>query len=57
MYATINFLWDDANKILTIGKQEGNYPGIIKNRQFNIVTPNGKKYHINYNGSEIKTHI
>ena len=57
MYATINFLWDDANKILTIGKQEGNYPGIIKDRQFNIVTPNGKKYHINYNGSEIKAHI
>ena len=57
MYATINFHWDDANKILTIGKQEGNYPGIIKERQFNIVTPNGKKYHINYNGSEIKAHI
>lgn len=57
MYATINFHWDDANKILTIGKQEGNYPGIIKDRQFNIVTPNGKKYHINYNGSEIKAHI
>ncbi|WP_434501968.1 glycoside hydrolase family 31 protein [Prevotella sp.] len=57
MYATINFHWDDANKILTIGKQEGNYPGIIKERQFDIVTPNGKKYHINYNGSEIKAHI
>jgi len=57
MYATINFHWDDANKILTIGKQEGNYPGIIKERQFDIVTPNGKKYHINYDGSEIKAHI
>ena len=57
MYATINFHWDNANNILTIGKQEGNYPGIIKERQFDIVTPNGKKYHINYDGSEIKAHI
>lgn len=57
MYATIHFHWNNANKTLTIGKQEGNYPGIIKERQFNIVTPNGKKYHINYNGSEIKAQI
>src|SRR5574344_1279357 len=57
MYATIHFHWDNANNTLTIGKQKGNYPGIIKDRQFNIVTPNGKKYHINYNGSEIKAHI
>ncbi|MBP8687318.1 MAG: glycoside hydrolase family 31 protein, partial [Prevotella sp.] len=57
MYATIHFHWDNANNILTIGKQEGNYPGMIKDRQFNIVTPNGKIHNMNYNGNEIKAHI
>ena len=57
MYATIHFHWDNANNTLTIGKQKGNYPGIIKDRQFNIVTPNGKIHHMNYNGNEIKAHI
>ena len=57
MYATIHFHWDNANNILTIGKQKGNYPGMIKNRQFNIVTPNGKIHNMNYNGNEIKAHI
>ena len=57
MYATIHFHWDNANNTLTIGKQKGNYPGIIKDRQFNIKTPNGKIHHMNYNGNEIKAHI
>ena len=57
MFATIHLHWDNANNILTIGKQEGSYPGIIKERQFDIVTPNGKKYHIDYKGNEIKAHI
>lgn len=57
MYATIHFHWDNANNILTIGKQKGNYPGMIKDRQFNIVTPNGKIHNMNYNGNEIKAHI
>ncbi len=36
-FAKINFNWDDARGVLTIGDLQGSYPGMLKTRIFNIV--------------------
>ena len=36
-YATIPFTWDDAAKTLTIGARKGEFPGMLKERTFNVV--------------------
>lgn len=33
----INFSWSDSKKKLTIGAREGSFPGMLKERKFNIV--------------------
>lgn len=38
MYSTITFKWNEQSQILTIGKRNGSYPGMIKSRAFKIVT-------------------
>jgi len=37
IYSTIDFIWDDENKTLTIDKRKGSYPGMLKERTFNVV--------------------
>jgi alpha-D-xyloside xylohydrolase len=37
IYSAIKFKWNDATKTLIIGKRSGNFPGMIKNRTFNII--------------------
>ncbi len=37
IYSTITFNWDDANKTLTIGERQGEFPGMLQERQFRIV--------------------
>ncbi len=37
IYSTITFNWNDADKKLTIGSREGSFPGMLKERKFNIV--------------------
>ena len=36
-YSTITFSWDDARKSLTISDRTGSFPGMLKDRTFNIV--------------------
>jgi alpha-D-xyloside xylohydrolase len=36
-YSTLSFRWDDKQQTLTIGNREGKFPGMLKNRTFNIV--------------------
>lgn len=42
LYSTITFKWENVKKTLTIGKRKGAFPGMLKERKFNIivVTPN-----------------
>ena len=40
MYSTILFEWDDTQKTLIIGKRNGEFPGMLKNRKFKIVVVN-----------------
>ena len=63
--ATIDLSYDEATKTLTIGKRNGSFSGMLKNRRFNIVVvskdkaqplnlidPVGKM--VDYSGKEIK---
>ena len=37
LYATIPMIWDDASRTLTIGDREGQFPGMLEQREFRIV--------------------
>ncbi len=43
VYSTISFSWNDANKTLTIGKRNGEFPGMLAERNFNIVLASKNK--------------
>ena len=40
-YADIDFCYDDARRELTIGKRNGTFPGMLKNRSFRVVLMDG----------------
>lgn len=67
-YATIDIHYDDAARTVTFGTRKGQFPGMLKQRRFNIVlitkeapkqldlnTPEGKM--IQYNGKEMKVSL
>lgn len=35
-FTSIRFTWNDANRTLTISDRNGSYPGMLKNRRFNL---------------------
>jgi alpha-D-xyloside xylohydrolase len=43
VYSTIQFHWNDAKNTLTIDKQLGSFPGMLKSRVFNIVITDANK--------------
>ncbi|MBQ7988790.1 MAG: DUF5110 domain-containing protein, partial [Bacteroidaceae bacterium] len=67
-YATIDITYDDAAKKLTFGARKGQFPGMLKNRRFNVVlisadnakplnldNPEGKL--VNYNGKAVSVQL
>ena len=42
-YATIKFDYDEENSTLVIGKRKGEFPGMLKNRTFNIIVVDKNK--------------
>ena len=52
VYSTIAFEWNDKTKTLTIGARQGSYPGMLNDRKFTIVLPNGQQQEVNYNGQQ-----
>ena len=65
IYSIIPFKWDDKLKVLTIGKRKGEFPGMLKDRTFEVILVKGKHGAgiditdkpdkiINYTGNEIK---
>ncbi len=52
VYSTITFTWDDSAKTLTVGERKGEYPGMLKNRRFTVVLPDGATTEVEYDGSE-----
>ena len=57
VYATIPFHWDNARRTLTIGTRQGTYPGMLTERKFTIVLPDGTSQTVDYNGSELKVNL
>ena len=53
-YATITFRWLDRSRTLIIGARKGSYPGMLQQRSFTILLPNGQSKQINYDGTEQK---
>ena len=63
-YATIGLKWDDKAKTLTISDRKGEFPGMLENRNFEIVLVNekngvglvssGKLKSIKYSGKQLK---
>jgi alpha-D-xyloside xylohydrolase len=52
VFSTIAFEWNDKTKTLTIGARQGIYPGMLNDRKFTIVLPNGQQQEVNYNGQQ-----
>ena len=53
VYTLIPMTWNDKTQTLTIGQRKGQYPGMLSQRTFTIVLPNGKVQTVDYNGQEI----
>ena len=53
-YSTITFQWNDKTHTLTIGQRQGEFPGMLKARQFTVVLPDGKQQTVNYDGKELR---
>jgi len=51
-YATITFQWNDRARTLTIGSRQGGFKGMILERTFNIVLPDGQTKQVAHNGDE-----
>jgi len=56
-YSVIPLKWNDKAHILTIGKCEGHYNGMLQNRTLSIKLVNGEIHAVNYNGNMIKVKI
>ena len=50
VYATIDFKWNDRRQTLTISEPKGNYPGMLTQRHFTIVLPDGQQSTVEYKG-------
>ena len=52
IYSTIAFRWMDKQRSLKISDRKGEYPGMLKNRQFTLVLPDGTTTTVEYDGTE-----
>lgn len=51
-YSEILFTWNDVSRRLTIGARKGNFPGMLAQRNFTVVLPDGMQKTVNYNGKK-----
>ena len=58
LYSMIDFSYDEASKVLTIAARKGEFPGMLKERVFNVVPVSkkgkGQAQTVNYNGSKVE---
>ena len=52
-YATITFTWNDRARTLTIGTRQGGFKGMILDRRFTIVLPDGTTKEVTHIGNEM----
>lgn len=53
MYSTITFKWNDKSKTLTVDRRKGDFPGMLKERKFNIKVAGGAEKTVTYNGKRL----
>lgn len=53
MYSTITMKWNDRTRMLTIENRKGEFSSMLKERKFNIVTADGAKKAVAYNGKKV----
>lgn len=53
-YSNIIFKWNDRSRTLSISARQGGYKGMILERTFNIVLPDGTSKVVHHNGNEVK---
>ncbi len=44
--------WHQSTHTLTIGTRQGNYPGMLQKRSFNVILPDGEQQRIEYTGKQ-----
>jgi len=49
-YSTICISWEEKTRTLTFGAREGSYAGMVNKRSFTVVTPDGKRQKLDYDG-------
>lgn len=52
-FSKIYFSWNNAHRKLTISKRNGAYEGLIINRKFTIILPDGTQREVDYNGKKL----
>ena len=53
VYSTISFIWNNATRTLTVNDRDGEFPGMLKSRKFNVVdVQSGKTKSISYKGKK-----
>ena len=52
VYSTITFSWNDKQRTLTIADRQGSFPGMLAERQFIVVLPDGRQQSVAYSGKE-----
>ncbi len=51
-YTEIPFSWNEKSRTLTIGGRKGAYEGMLQNRTFMVVLPDGRKKPVTYSGKK-----
>jgi alpha-D-xyloside xylohydrolase len=49
--------WDNKTRTLTIGQRQGQYQGMLTNRQFAVVLPDGTQKTVDYDGREVSVKL
>ena len=52
-YSVIQFSWNDKTHTLTIGDRQDSYPGMLQNRRFAVVLPDGRQQVVEYEGKKL----
>jgi alpha-D-xyloside xylohydrolase len=57
VYATIPIDWNDRTRTLTIGQQQGRYPGMLQQRRFTVVLPDATTQVVDYSGQPVSVKL
>ena len=56
-YTEIPLTWNDRSRTLTIGRRQGQFPGMLQTRQFRVHTPDGAVKTVTYKGAKVSVKL